>query len=312
MKKILKIAIPLGLGGFLVWYSFTIVSPGELLEYFREANYSWVFLGLFFGVLSHLSRAYRWKYLLEPMGYKPDLINSIMAVLVAYLMNIFIPRGGEVTRAAVMANYEKIPFEKGFGTIVAERIADLVMMFIVILITLFFQFDFIYNLLLENFNPLKVFLVIIALIIGVYLFRRYLKNATSGLGFKIKNFLLSLSEGVTSIFKMKNKWPFILHTIFIWIMYILMFWATVPAIDGLTIPFGGVLVGFLAGGFAITATNGGLGAYPAAVGGALTLFGIASKTAIAFGSVMWAAQTVMIIIFGGLAFLLLPVYNKNK
>ncbi len=312
MKKILKIAIPLGLGGFLVWYSFTIVSPGELLEYFREANYSWVFLGLFFGVLSHLSRAYRWKYLLEPMGYKPDFINSIMAVLVAYLMNIFIPRGGEVTRAAVMANYEKIPFEKGFGTIVAERIADLVMMFIVILITLFFQFDFIYNLLLENFNPLKVFLVIIALIIGVYLFRRYLKNATSGLGFKIKNFLLSLSEGVTSIFKMKNKWPFILHTIFIWIMYILMFWATVPAIDGLTIPFGGVLVGFLAGGFAITATNGGLGAYPAAVGGALTLFGIASKTAIAFGSVMWAAQTVMIIIFGGLAFLLLPVYNKNK
>lgn len=312
VKKILKIAIPLGLGGFLVWYSFTIVSPGELLEYFKEANYSWVFLGLFFGMLSHLSRAYRWKYLLEPMGYKPDFINSVMAVLVAYLMNIFIPRGGEVTRAAVMTNYEKIPFEKGFGTIVAERIADLVMMFIVILITLFFQFDFIYNLLLENFNPLKVVIAIIGIIIGVYLFRRYLKNATSGLGFKIKNFLLSLSEGVTSIFKMKNKWPFILHTIFIWIMYVVMFWATVPAIDGLTVPFGGVLVGFLAGGFAITATNGGLGAYPAAVGGALTLFGIASKTAIAFGSVMWAAQTVMIIIFGGLAFLLLPVYNKNK
>ncbi|PQJ21704.1 lysylphosphatidylglycerol synthase transmembrane domain-containing protein [Tenacibaculum sp. SG-28] len=312
VKKILKIAIPLGLGGFLVWYSFTIVPPKELLEYFKGANYSWVFLGLFFGLLSHLSRAYRWKYLLEPMGYKPDFLNSVMAVLVAYLVNIFIPRGGEVSRAAVMANYEKIPFEKGFGTIVAERIADLVMMLIVILITLFFQFDFIYNLVVENFDPVKIFLAITALTIGIFLFKRYLKNATTGIGFKLKNFLLSLSEGVTSIFKMKNKWPFILHTIFIWVMYVAMFWATVPAIEGLTVPFGGVLVGFLAGGFAIAATNGGLGAYPAAVGAALTLFGIASKTAVAFGSVMWAAQTAMIIIFGGLAFLLLPVYNKNK
>lgn len=312
MKKVLKIILPLVLGGFLVWYSFTIVSPKELLKYFENANYGWIALGLFFGILSHLSRAYRWKFLLEPMGYKPRFLNSTLAVLVAYLMNLFLPRAGEVTRASVMTTYEKIPFEKGFGTIVAERIADLVMMLLIIFITLFVQFDFIYQLLLKNFSPVKILMMLAVLVIGFIVFTQYVKKATKGLGLKIKNFILSLSEGVTSIFRMKNKWAFIFHTVFIWVMYIAMFWATIPSIQGLEVPFGGVLVGFIAGGFAIAATNGGLGAYPAAVGAALSLFGIAEKTAVAFGSVMWAAQTAMIIVFGGLSFLLLPVVNKNK
>ena len=154
-KKILKIILPLVLGGFLVWYSLSKVSIVTLLGYFKEANYWWIALGLFFGILSHLSRAYRWKFLLEPMGYKPDFGNSTMAVLVAYLVNYAVPRAGEVSRAAVMTNYENIPFEKGFGTIVAERIADLVMMLSIITITLFVQFDFIYELLTKNFNPIK-------------------------------------------------------------------------------------------------------------------------------------------------------------
>ena len=312
IKKVLKTVLPLALGGFLVWFSFTIVSPKELLAYFKNANYWWIALGLFFGALSHLSRAYRWKFMLEPMGYKPKFINSTLAVLVAYLMNLFLPRAGEVTRAAVMTNYEEIPFEKGFGTIVAERIADLIMMLIIIAITLFVQFDFIYELVITNFNPKKIAFYLILLILGFIIFSLYIKKSKSGFGLKVKNFILSLSEGVTSIFKMKNKWAFIFHTVFIWIMYVAMFWATIPAIEGLYVPIGGILVGFIAGGFAIAATNGGFGAYPAAVGGALMLFGIAKKTAIGFGTIMWASQTAMIIVFGGLAFLLLPIYNKNK
>lgn len=312
VKKIIKTILPLALGGFLVWYSFTIVSPKELLEYFENANYWWITLGLFFGLLSHFSRAYRWKFLLEPMGYKPKFLNSILAVMVAYLMNLFLPRAGEVTRASVMTTYEKIPFEKGFGTIVAERIADLLMMLLILVITLFVQFDFIYGLLSKNFSPMKILIIIGTLIFGFIIFSLYVKKASKGFGLKIKNFILSLSEGVTSIFKMKNKWAFVFHTVFIWIMYIAMFWATIPSIEGLHVPFGGVLVGFIAGGFAIAATNGGLGAYPTAVGAALTLFSINEKIALAFGSVMWAAQTVMIIIFGGLSFLALPLYNKNK
>ncbi|MFD0992716.1 lysylphosphatidylglycerol synthase transmembrane domain-containing protein [Tenacibaculum geojense] len=312
VKKIIKTILPLALGGFLVWYSISKISINTLLQYFKDANYWWIALGLFFGVLSHLSRAYRWKYLLEPMGYKPDFGNSTMAVLVAYLVNYAVPRAGEVSRAAVMANYERIPFEKGFGTIVAERIADLLMMLLIIVITLFVQFDFIYNLLTKNVNPIKVIVLLIGLVLGFLLFTQYVKRAKSGFGLKIKNFVAGLIEGATSIFKMKNKWAFIFHTVFIWLMYVLMFWATIPAIEGLSVPIGAVLIGFIAGGFSIAATNGGIGLYPVAVAGAFALFNIAEEPANAFGWIMWTAQTVMIIVFGGLSFLALPLYNKNK
>ncbi len=304
--------LPLVLGGFLVWYSLRIVSPSELVEYFANANYWWISLGLFFGILSHLSRAYRWKYLLEPLGYQPKFINSTLAVLVAYLMNIFLPRAGEVTRAAVMTNYEDIPFEKGFGTIVAERIADLLMMLVIIIITLFIQFDFIYELLSEKVNPKNLFVYTTLATIGFLFFFFYIRKGKSKLAKKIKSFIMGLKDGMTSIFKMKYKWSFIFHTVFIWLMYVAMFWATIPSVEHLTVPFGGVLIGFIAGGFSIAATNGGVGLYPVAVAGALSLFGIDEVTGNAFGWIMWTAQTAMIIIFGGLSFLLLPIYNKDE
>jgi hypothetical protein len=311
IKKVLKIVLPLALGSFLVWYSLSDISLEILGNYFKEANYSFILLGLFFGVLSHLSRAYRWKFMLEPLGFKPKFTNSILAVLVGYLVNLAIPRAGEISRATVMTNYEKIPFEKAFGTIVAERIADLIMMLSIVAITLFVQFDFIYDLLTKNFNPLKISIGLLVLIVGFYIFTAVVKKATSGFLLKIKTFVSGLIEGVTSIFKMKKKWAFIFHTLFIWAMYVAMFWATIPAIEGLNVPFGGILIGFIAGGFSIAATNGGIGLYPIAVASALALFDIPAETATAFGWIMWSAQTAMIVIFGGLAFLLLPIYNKN-
>ncbi len=312
IKKILKTILPLALGGFLVWYSLADISLETLGQYFKEANYSWIFLGLLFGILSHLSRAYRWKFMLEPLGFSPRFTNSVLAVLVGYLVNLALPRAGEISRATVMANYEDIPFEKGFGTIVAERIADLIMMLAILAITLFVQFDFIYNLLTQNFNPTKISIGLAILLVGFFIFSSFVKKAKSGFLLKIKTFVSGLIEGVTSIFKMKNKWAFIFHTVFIWVMYVAMFWATIPAIDGLKVPFGGILIGFIAGGFSIAATNGGIGLYPIAVAGALALFDIPTEPATAFGWIMWTAQTAMIVVFGGLAFLFLPIYNKNK
>ena len=300
------------MGGFLVWYSISNISIDVLIEYFKEANYSWIVLGLFFGILSHLSRAYRWKFMLEPLGFKPKFTNNVLAVLVGYLVNLALPRAGEVSRALVLTNYEDVPFEKGFGTIVAERIADLIMMLSIMLITLFVQFDFIYELLTKNFNPTKIITGLVVVILGFYILTSVVKKAKSGFLLKIKTFVSGLGEGVTSIFKMKKKWAFIFHTVFIWVMYVCMFWATIPAIEGLNVPFGGILIGFIAGGFSIAATNGGSGLYPIAVAGALALFDIPTEPATAFGWIMWTAQTAMIIIFGGLAFLFLPIYNKNK
>lgn len=312
IKKILKTVLPLVFGGVLVWYSISKISVDILLGYFKDANYNWIFLGLFFGILSHFSRAYRWKFMLDPLGFKPKFTNSILAVLVGYLVNLALPRAGEVSRALVLTNYENIPFEKGFGTIVAERIADLIMMLCIIIITLFVQFDFIYELLSNNFDPTKIGVVLVILILVFYIFTYFVKKATSGFFLRIKTFVFGLVEGVTSIFKMKKKWAFIFHTIFIWAMYVLMFWATIPAIEGLEVPFGGVLIGFIAGGFSIAATNGGIGLYPIAVTAALALFDIPTEPASAFGWIMWTAQTAMVIVFGGLSFLLLPICNKAK
>ena len=312
IKKSLQITLPLAIGFGLVWYSLRNIKPEEFIGYFLEADYTWIALGLFFGILSHLSRAYRWKFMLEPLGFNPKYANSVMAVLIAYLVNLTIPRAGEASRAAVMSNYEGIPFQKGFGTIVAERVADLVMLLVVIVITLFVQFDFIWELATKNFNLVKIGIGILGFIASVIFFILFIKKANKGIGLKIKVFIKGLIEGVMTIFKMKKKWPFIFHTIFIWLMYVLMFWATIPAIDGLSVPIGGILVGFIAGGFSIAATNGGLGTYPVAVMGAFLLFGIPKELGTEFGWVMWTAQTAMIIIFGGLSFLLLPIFNKAK
>ena len=312
LKKILKTILPLILGFFLVWYSLSNISIDVLIGYFKKANYGWVSLGLFFGILSHFSRAYRWKFMLEPLGFKPKFTNSVLAVLVGYLVNLALPRAGEVSRAFVLTNYEDIPFEKGFGTIVAERIADLIMMLCIIIITLFVQFDFIYELVTKNFNPTKISISLAFLMMGSFVLFSLIKKAKYGFLLKIKTFVTGLIEGVTSIFKMKKKRAFIFHTLFIWTMYIAMFWATIPAIKGLDVPLGGILIGFIAGGFSIAATNGGIGLYPIAVAGALALFDIPTEPATAFGWIMWTAQTAMIITFGGLAFLFLPIYNKNS
>ena len=311
-KKILKTSLPLLLGGVLVWYSLAGMDQEKMITHLKTANYGWIFLGLFFGVLSHLSRAYRWKFMLAPMGYKPKFTNSVLAVLIGYFVNLAIPRAGEVSRATVMVNYENIPFQKGFGTIVAERIADMIMMFLIIGITLFFQFDYILALVSENFDPIKIGFLLLGIIGATIVFTSFVKKAKQGFLLKIKNFILSLVEGVTSILKMEKKWAFIFHTFFIWTMYVAMFWATIPAIQGLEVPVGGILVGFIAGGFSIAATNGGIGSYPLAVTGAFLLFNVPESPSEAFGWIMWSAQTLMIIVFGGLAFLVLPIYNKKK
>ena len=312
-SKIFKIILPLLFGILIGWYSLSKIPFSEITPYFKSANYSWLLLGFFFGLLSHLSRAYRWKFMLEPLGFKPKIQNSIMAVFVAYLTNFGIPRSGEVMRAVVFSNYENVPFEKGFGTIVAERIADMLVMLLIILITLFLQYDFISSLLMKNFNPQTLIIGLIILIILGAIFFTLISNAKSGFAFKIKTLVLGMIEGATSIFKMRKKWPFIAHTLFIWFMYLLMFYVTIFAVPELkNVPMAAVLIGFIAGGFSIAASNGGLFVYPAAILAAFSLFGLEQNPSFAFGWIMWTAQSALILIFGVLSFIFLPVFNREK
>ncbi len=129
LTKFLKIALPLALGIFLVYYSYTKFTPQQLDEiafYFKKADYTFVVLSVVITLLSHIIRSLRWNLLLEPVGYKPKVLNNFMAISVAYLMNMFIPKSGEISRGIVLDKYEKVPFDKGFGTIISERVVDLV------------------------------------------------------------------------------------------------------------------------------------------------------------------------------------------
>jgi len=311
VKSILKIVLPLLLGGILVWYSLQKIPIETLALYFKNANYLWIGLGVFLGILSHISRAYRWKFMIDPMGYTLGFPNSLMAVFSAYLINYTVPRAGEVSRATILANYEGVPFEKGFGTIVAERVADALVMFLIVIITFFLEFDFIYNFLFAgiNFKNQWLFLIfIIAILFGLYLI---FKKGEHSLILKLKAFFLGFLEGVLSIFKMKKKWAFIAHTLFIWGMYVMMFYVTTFSLDAISnLPFSAVLIGFIAAGFSIALTNGGIGAYPLAIYAAFSIFDIAEGPSLAFGWIMWTSQTVMLVVLGGVSLILLPFYNK--
>lgn len=313
LKTILKLALPLLLGVVLVWYSLSKISIGELISHFKKANYFWIALGIIFGFFSHLSRAYRWKFLLEPLGYHPKMPNRLMAVFAGYLVNFTIPRAGEVTRATVLTNYESVPFEKGFGTIVSERVADLVVLLLIILVTLFLEFEFIYNFFINKFDTVKVLSaagLLVVLASGMII---YFKNGKSQFAIKVRAFVIGLMEGVLSIVKMKKKWAFIGHTFFIWIMYLLMFYVTSLGIEELQpIPLAAILVGFISATFSIAATNGGIGSYPEAVVLAFMLFALPEDSSRAFGWIMWSTQTLMLTLLGGLSLICLPIYNRTK
>ncbi|WP_179339334.1 lysylphosphatidylglycerol synthase transmembrane domain-containing protein [Winogradskyella ludwigii] len=313
-KTILKVGVPLLLGVGLVWYSLSKISVSTLVQYFKDANYSWICLGVVLGILSHVSRAYRWRFMAEPLGYKPKFGNSLMAVYAAYLINFTIPRAGEIARSTILKNYEGIPFEKGFGTIVAERIADTVMLLLIIVIALFLEFEFIYKFFVDKFNPIALVVSgIVLLILGMALLL-FITKSRSQLALKVKGFVMGLIEGMLSIFKMKQKWAFIGHTLFIWAMYVLMFYVTTFALPELhNVSIAAILIGFILASFSIAATNGGIGSFPEAVVIAFsTLFGLAEDPSRAFGWIMWSTQTLVIIIIGGLSLLYLPIYNRKK
>jgi len=296
-----------------VWYSLSKISIPILIQYFKDANYSWIILGVVMGILSHVSRAYRWIYMVEPLGFKPNFGNSIMAVYSAYLINFTIPRAGEIARASILTNYEGIPFDKGFGTIVAERVADTIMLLSIVAVAFFLEFEFIYDFFAQKFNPSSLLLGIAVLLLGVLLVLLFVKKSRSKFALKVKGFVSGLIEGAFSIFKMKKKWAFIGHTFFIWLMYVLMFYVTTFALPELqNIPIVAILIGFILASFSIAATNGGIGSFPEAVVIAFSLFGMADDPSRAFGWIMWSTQTLVIVVLGGLSLLYLPIFNRKK
>lgn len=317
IKSLLKVILPLAVGFFFVYLSYNSTSEEDrilIYSYIQKADLRFVMLSVFFGILSHLSRAYRWKYLLSPLGYQPRFINSVLAVLIAYIANLGIPRSGEILRATTLSSYEKIPFEKTFGTIVAERLVDLLILMGFVLTALVLQFDIIWSILSEKkISTVQIVIGLAFVIIGYIILKKLFTLSQNPLIIRIKNFFWGLAEGIMSLKNMPNKGLFIGHTLFIWLMYLAMFYVvkwTVP--ETASLGMNAILPAFVVGGLAISATNGGIGIYPFSVALVLAAFKISNESGLAFGWIMWTSQTLMIIVFGSLSFFVLPLVNRQQ
>lgn len=312
----MKIAIPLGLGVFLIWYiyqSFTPTQIAETKKYFADANYGFVLLSVFLSVLSHFSRAYRWSFMLEAIGYKTKIANNFMAVSVAYLMNIFIPKSGEVSRAVILDKYENVPFQKGFGTIISERIVDLLFLLFFTAIAFIIKFEILYDYIFEAIPASILYVLAAGILLIIISVPIYIRFSKSNINKRLKDFIIGLKEGVFSILKMKKKGPFILHTFFIWGLYILSFYTAMHALpETSNISIGTIIITFVVGSFTFAFTNSGFGTYPAAIAGILSVFGIAKTVGVALGWIVWISNISSIVIFGVLSLILLPIYNRDK
>ena len=313
IKNYFKILLPISVGVFCIYFSFRNINFSDFTQYFFEINYSWVAIGIILGALSHISRSYRWKYLINPLGYKLGFINSVLAVFSAYLINYTIPRAGDLARATMISKYEKIPLEKTLGTIVAERAVDVICIIVIICIGLIIEFQRISEKLISLTQDTEISVILVyfgAFVILLFILNKILKK--SKYYKSIANFFSGIIEGLTVIFKMKKRNSFIFHSIFIWLMYILMFWATSKAFVELhEVTFFQLMISFTLAALSIMFSNGGIGIYPLAVEESLGWYGIQSTTGLAFGWVSWLSQTMMVVIFGGLSLFVLPFINRN-
>ncbi|UTX50719.1 lysylphosphatidylglycerol synthase transmembrane domain-containing protein [Chryseobacterium sp. MA9] len=286
VKSILTIVISLAFAGFFLWLALRGLDFKVIQKSLAKANYLWVLFASVFGLLAYWFRAIRWNLMLEPMGYKISNSNSLWSISFGYLMNLTIPRSGEVARATALYGVEKVPVDKSFGTIILERVVDLICMLGFLGLTLLFKYDAILSFYKNsgiNMNPNKILLVLSILIAGTVLFFVF-KKKLSRIPFlgKIVNFIDGIFQGITSIFKLKEKGKFIFYTLGIWICYYLAAYLVcfaLPETSAFTFADGFfiIVVGTL--GMIIPA-SGGIGAYNLAMKyGFMALFISVGKSA---------------------------------
>ncbi|HRP32621.1 MAG TPA: lysylphosphatidylglycerol synthase transmembrane domain-containing protein [Agriterribacter sp.] len=318
----------LGIGIFLLWWSASQLSEENkqhLTDTLKSANY-WLILPVMGMLLiSHYSRALRWRILIRPLGYQPSVTYTFIATLLGYFFNLLFPRLGEVMKCTILAKHEKIPADKLIGTMITERACDFICLVLVILITVLIQFDNINqyasvqlnNVLYDADGHFKIYKIVVAgmIVATVAVVMFFLAKIFSSSSFiqKAKQLLKGIWQGVSSIRHMENKWLFIFHTIFIWTIYLLSIRVglyTMEAVSQLGLKACFAILSF--GSIAMLATQGGIGAYQYTIQKLLPLYEIAEGPALGFGWILWITQTGIIIFTGIVCLILLPIINQNK
>jgi glycosyltransferase 2 family protein len=326
LKTFLKYTIPLIVAGLLLWLVFRGLNIQEIFKRLESADYRWVLLSMIFAVFSHYLRAYRWTLLLKPIGYEFKTSRGFIAIMSGYLGNLALPRLGEVTRCAVLKKTDRIPLPASFGSVIVERIIDLLMLLLVILLALSLQFGrigkffsgMLYNTASGTSSSFHVWILvfILALFVPVLLAwgmrKRIIKTK---LYLKIKPIIGEVINGFMSIRKVENKTLFFILTFGIWIFYYLMSYVMIysfPATSGLS-PLAGLVI-LMAGGLGMSApVQGGIGTYHVFVSSVLVLYGIAHEDGVVYATLMHTSQLVFILVVGSISLLTsMLMVKKNK
>ena len=315
----LKYLIGLLIAGGLLWYVFKDWDLKYLVGRLDQVNYSWVLLSVFISIISHVIRAYRWNLLLNPLGYNHlTTFRTFLAVMIGYLVNLLAPRAGEITRCSIMKKNDGVNMSVSLGSVVAERIVDLLGLMIIILLGLALQFDRLSGFMLDKFQKkseliqissfglqlIFVFGVVIVLMLAVLWWLR-VRIKRMPIYFKLRSFAVELADGVTSVLKLENKTGFWVSTLLIWIFYFSMAYVVVFAIPSTS--HLGLLAGLsilIMGGLAMSApVQGGFGTYHLFVSAILVLYGVAHDDGLFFATLLHTSQTLSILFFGGLSFI---------
>jgi hypothetical protein len=324
----LKFIAFLAVGILLLWFAFRNINVSKLRETLKEANYSWLILSVLFGFFAFVSRARLWVLLINPLGYHPSIRNSFYAMMSGYLANLALPRLGEITRCVALGKKEKIPVDQLIGTVVIERTVDFLSLLLIMIILIFtsgeqigmFLNDSILIPIQQKVNNIfgnAWILWIVLLVLAFTTFILMLKNKSKLRKIRLFSKLFDLTRGIINglktITKLKRKWEFIFHTIFIWTNYALMTWIVVFSLKSTShLTFGNSIFILVIGGLAMSApVQSGLGAFHYIVSrGLLIVNGIAIEDGLAYALLTHESQLIFVAIVGAISFFI--IFRKEK
>ncbi|MCG8411216.1 MAG: flippase-like domain-containing protein [Bacteroidales bacterium] len=331
-SKILKsinFFVFLALGILLLYFAFREIDFNHLLEGLKNANYFWVFLSLIFAVISYISRAIRWKLLIEPLNYTPKVRNVFYALMFGYFANFAFPRIGEITRCGSLAKSDKIPMDSLIGTVIIERAIDLIVLLTLLFVVFVAKIEVFGNFIKEtvfiplyqkiisviDFSPFY-WILIVALFVGLigslYFFRKKFKRVK--LVLKFRRILRGVSSGIKTVTRMKSRSAFLFHTLVIWVCYFLMTYIVVfaiPATSNLS-PIDGLFL-LVIGGLGMTApVQGGIGAFHWIVSSALSLYEISKLEGLTFATIQHESQALLVILLGTFSVLMLFINSRRR
>jgi glycosyltransferase 2 family protein len=328
LKTTVKYVLMLGLGGVLFWYVLKDQDPNKIADDFRNADYLWVALSVLVSLIAYWSRAVRWNLLLEPLDIKPPTYKTFLALMSGYFANVLLPRAGEVARCLMLNKMHKAPFNATFGSVVAERVFDLIGLLTLIGLTFSLEFNRISGFLSEifiekfqnlfsNLQEMYLFLAIFAFLgIGLFAMLWFLrhqiqKNNTYQ---KVTVFVGGVWQGVLSIRKLEKKWLFLFHTLLIWVCYYFMTYLVFFAFEPTA--HLGLLAGLVllvVGGLGMSApVQGGIGIFHILVSSALVIYGVSKEDGVSYAFILHTSQTLTVIILGGISFVIALLIGKNK